>query len=202
MLGVEGTPWHSKAAALSSCSPVFAFQAVCVFARCNEAAELCGCCVPQHGEGTAGTGSMEVSCPVLCQPGAVPPAHHSVLGQRWWGQQPCCLPCAHGGDSRGEKGENVCSDVLQSVALLWYPARSGASDSSLHAALPGCSDGLGHCHHQDPPGNPSFVSPVGFSWLMPLQSRAHSAGVWPSEGVVGPGRCTVRFTALGYLLIK
>lgn len=56
-----------------SCSPVFAFQAVCVFARCKEAAELCSCCVPEQGEGTIGTGNMELSCPV-------PPAHHSVPG--------------------------------------------------------------------------------------------------------------------------
>lgn len=74
----------------TSCSPMFAFQAVCVFARCNKAAELCSCSVPEHGESTTGTGSMEGSCPVLSQPGAVPPAHHSVLGQCCWGQQPCC----------------------------------------------------------------------------------------------------------------
>lgn len=152
-----------------SCSPMFAFQAVCVFARCKEAAELCSCCVPEQGEGTIGTGNMELSCPV-------PPAHHSVPGAVLVGTTAVLLGTAvclvlmvvtADGDSRGEKGENVCSDVLQSVAVLWYPAHSGASNSSLHAALSGCSDGLGYSHHQDLPGTLSFV---GFSWLMPLQS--------------------------------
>lgn len=103
-----------------SCSPVFAFQAVCVFARCKEAAELCSCCVPEQGEGTIGTGNMELSCPV-------PPAHHSVPGAVLVGTTAVLLGTAvclvlmvvtADGDSRGEKGENVCSDVLQSVAVL------------------------------------------------------------------------------------
>lgn len=36
--------------------------------------------------------------------------------------------------------------------------------------LSGCSGALGCSHHQDPPGNLSFVSPMGFSWLVPMQS--------------------------------
>lgn len=132
---------QQSSSSVCSCSPVFAFQAGFVFARCKEAAELCSCCVPEHGEGTFGTSSMEVSCPVLSCP--VPPrgcatcpslcAWGSVAGDNSHASAVCLVlvVVAADGDSRGEKGENVCSDVLQSVALLWYPAHSGASCSLL-----------------------------------------------------------------------
>lgn len=136
---------QQTSSSVSAVPPCLPFR-LCVFARCKEAAELCSCCVPKHGEGTAGAGSMEVSCPVLSHPGAVPPAHHSVPGPVFQGTTAVLLGTAVclllavvvvDGDSRGEKGENVCSDVLWSVAGLWYPARSGASNSFLHAALSG-----------------------------------------------------------------
>ncbi|XP_039577871.1 uncharacterized protein LOC120508385 [Passer montanus] len=103
-----------------SLSPVFALQDVCVFARCNRAAELCSCCVPEHGEGTVGTGSVEVSCPVLSCPGLLRavPAAITVLGTAavLLGAAACPVLAVvvADGDSRGEEGENVRSDVLQS----------------------------------------------------------------------------------------
>lgn len=57
----------------------------------------------------------------------MPPAHHSVPGAVLVGTTAVLLGTAvclvlmvvtADGDSRGEKGENVCSDVLQSVAVL------------------------------------------------------------------------------------
>lgn len=128
---------QQTSSSVPSCSPVFAFRAVCVFARCKEAAELCSCYVPNHGEGTTGTSSMEVSCPV-------PPAHHSMCVAVLVGTTAMLLGTAvclvlavvvADGDSRGEKGENVRCDVLRSVAVLWYPAHTGASNSLWHAAL-------------------------------------------------------------------
>lgn len=165
---------QQTSSSVPSCSPVFAFQAVCVFARCKEAAELCSCCVPNHGEGTAGTSSMEVSCPLLCHLPITP-----CVGQCWWGQQPCCwgLLCAScsrwswlvvTAEERREKMSAVmCCGAWQCCGTQHTREPQTACGTLL---LSGCSGALRCSHHQDPPGNLSFVSPVGFPWLVPVQS--------------------------------
>lgn len=179
MPGVKDTPWHSRAAALcAAVPPCLPFRLVlCLHGakRLLSSAAVVSLSMEKAPLALAAWRCPALSCPVPPRGCATCPslcAWGSVAGDNSRASAVCLVlvVVAADGDSRGEKGENVCSDVLQSVALLWYPAHSGASNSLSLTALSGCSDDLGCSHHQDPPGNLSFVSPVGFSWLMPLQS--------------------------------
>lgn len=133
--GVEDTPWHSKPAALcpavSPCLPFRLFVCLQGVKRLLSSAAVAS---PTMEKAPLAPAAWR--CPVLCHLPITP-----CVGQCWWGQQlgtAVCLVLAvvvADGDSRGEKGENVRCDVLRSVAVLWYPAHTGASNSLWYAAL-------------------------------------------------------------------
>lgn len=195
-------------------SPVFAFQAVCVFARCKEAAELCSCCIPEHGEGTAGTGGMEVSSPVppggLCQLPITP-----CVGQHRWGQQPCCWGLLCASRSRWSRLMVTAEERREKMSAVMCGGAWQCCGTQ-HAREPQTACGMLLCWRVLVLWGAlttrilQVTSPVSHLWdsrgWCSCRVRVHSAGVRPNEGVAGgwdgPGRCTVRFTAPGYLLFK
>lgn len=209
MPGVEDTPWHSKPAALcpavSPCLPFRLFVCLQGVKRLLSSAAVAS---PTMEKAPLAPAAWR--CPVLCHLPITP-----CVGQCWWGQQPCCwgLLCAScsrwswlmvTAEERREKmsavmccgawqccgtqhtrePQTACGTLLcQGVLVLW-----GALTTRIllvTCPLSHLWDSRGWC---------------------PCRARVHSAGVRPNEGVVGgwdsPGRCTVRFTAPGYLLMK
>lgn len=173
MPGVEDTPWHSKPAALcpavSPCLPFRLFVCLQGVKRLLSSAAVAS---PTMEKAPLAPAAWR--CPVLCHLPITP-----CVGQCWWGQQPCCwgLLCAScsrwswlmvTAEERREKMSAVmCCGAWQCCGTQHTREPQTACGMQL---LSGCSGALGCSHHQDPPGNLSFVSPMGFSWLVPMQS--------------------------------
>lgn len=213
--GVGDTPWPSKPAALCLLFPrVCLSGCVCLqgVKRLLSSAAVVSPSMEKAPLVLAAWRCPALSCPT---PGLCHLPITLCLGQCFRAQQPCfwALLCAS------------CS------RWLWLMVTAEARREKMSALMCcGAWQGCGTQHAQEPQTASCTLlcqgvlmiwgalttrilqgtSPLSHLWDShrdaPAEPQAHSADVRPNKGVVrgwdGPGRCTVRFTAPGYLFIK